>query len=418
MSTLSNRPKIKDVFTPRDRFVNAEMYIKRPELERSLLKAIDGHMHAMLFGESGNGKSWLYKHVLQQNKIKYISVNGGNAGRSGSLSKEIFNCCIPDGHLLKTSTEQKKEGSASAGFFGGKLEATNIFELHRDEPLLAAFKYLRSKEDRTVLVIDNLEAISKSQNIIDELCNVILLLDDDRYAECNVKILIVGTPNGVFDFFGKTPNLSSVANRIQEVAKVSGLDLDQIRYFVRQGFIHKLKIRITEEQLEKLSKLVAHHTLGIAQRVQEFCSELAHVIEGNGWSYGERLIISAQDDWMKTSLRSSYVVIESHLDNNSTTIDLRNRVLYAIGKISKNPFQSSEIENLITRELQDTPPEAISEVGKTLDQLSELPLPILSKNEKTLLHYVLDPLHIMCIRLILKKNSTNGKIEVARFKIN
>lgn len=417
MSTVLKRPKIKDVFTPRDRFVNTEMYIKRPELERSLIKAIDGHMHVMLFGESGNGKSWLYKHVLQQNEIKYISVNCGNAGRSGSIVKEIFNCCIPEGHLLKTTTEQKKEASASAAIFSGKLEATNIFEFHRDEPLLAAFKYLKSKEDRTILVIDNLEAICNSQAIIDELCNIILLLDDDRYAECNIKLLIVGTPNGVFDFFGKTPNLSSIANRIQEVAKVSGLDIDQVRYFVRQGFVNKLKIRMSEEQIEKFSKLIAYHTLGIAQRIQEFSSELAHAIEDNGWTYGERLITSAKDAWMKASLRSSYVVIESHLDNSSTN-ELRNKVLYAIGKISKNPFQASEIEDLIKRELQAISPEATTQIAGILAELSEPPRPILSRNDKNLLHYVLDPLHILCIRLILKKNSSTEKIEVARFKIN
>lgn len=418
MSQLLKRADIESVFTPRNRLVNNEMYVKRPDLEKNLLRALNGHMHVMLFGESGNGKSWLYKHVLQQKELQYYSANCGSAARVGSITQEIVNCCLPEGHLKKISTEQSKEAGANISLFSAKLEATNIFELHKDEPLLAAFKFLKEKHERTILVIENLEAIGRDEKLISELCNIILLLDDERYAACNVKFLIVGTPNGVIDFFGQSQNLSSVSNRIQEASKVSGFDIDQIRYFVRQGFVHKLKIHMTDDQVDRLSKQINHYTLGIAQRVQEYCAELAYTIEENNWVYSEHLIKSSQEQWLKNNLRASYVVVESHLNSKETTIGRRNQVLYAIGRVSKHPFLASEIEDLIRAEFPGTIPETNMGIGSILSELSEPPKPILNKNDKSLLHYLFDPLYLMCIRLILKKNKTTGKIDVIRFKIN
>jgi len=85
-----------------------------------------------------------------------------------------------------------------------------------------------------------LEAIVFDSKLVDELCNIILLLDDERYASCGVKFLVVGTPNGVFEFFGKSTNLSSITNRVEEITKVVGLDEVQIRKLITQGFSKKL----------------------------------------------------------------------------------------------------------------------------------------------------------------------------------
>jgi len=44
---------------------------------------------------------------------------------------------------------------------------------------------------------------------MDELADIIILLDDTRFAKLKVKILIVGTPTGVLDYFSKTKNLGT-----------------------------------------------------------------------------------------------------------------------------------------------------------------------------------------------------------------
>ena len=50
---------------------------------------------------------------------------------------------------------------------------------------------------------------------MDELANIILLLDDERYSIYKVYFLLVGTPNGVLQYFRKTKNTESVSNRIK-----------------------------------------------------------------------------------------------------------------------------------------------------------------------------------------------------------
>lgn len=53
--------KPEEVFTPRSPEVNSEMYIARPDLEKALKNALRSSLHVIIHGESGTGKSWLYK---------------------------------------------------------------------------------------------------------------------------------------------------------------------------------------------------------------------------------------------------------------------------------------------------------------------------------------------------------------------
>ena len=85
-----------------------------------------------------------------------------------------------------------------------------------------------------------------------ELADILILLDDIRYSSCNTNMLIVGIPNGVLQYFRETKNAESVANRIQEIQKVSGLDADQVKEIVKKGF-DQLRILITDTSLTEIS---------------------------------------------------------------------------------------------------------------------------------------------------------------------
>jgi Cdc6-like AAA superfamily ATPase len=88
------RKEISDVFTPRNESVNKEMYISRGDHEKNLFRSIKGSMHSFLSGESGTGKSWLYKKVFSEKKINFKAVNCANASRQGSITDEIYSKCI------------------------------------------------------------------------------------------------------------------------------------------------------------------------------------------------------------------------------------------------------------------------------------------------------------------------------------
>ncbi|MCA6556445.1 MAG: hypothetical protein IM583_07410, partial [Pseudanabaena sp. M114S2SP2A07QC] len=57
--------KPEEVFTPRASDINESMYVDRPDLEADLKKGLRSGMHLLIYGESGSGKTWLYKRVLK-----------------------------------------------------------------------------------------------------------------------------------------------------------------------------------------------------------------------------------------------------------------------------------------------------------------------------------------------------------------
>jgi Cdc6-like AAA superfamily ATPase len=86
-----NRHSVNQVFTPRRTEVNKEIYVDRKKLETELCRALNGSLHPIVYGESGSGKSWLYKKVLADMNAEVLSVNCANATplRLGSLTEEI-----------------------------------------------------------------------------------------------------------------------------------------------------------------------------------------------------------------------------------------------------------------------------------------------------------------------------------------
>ena len=106
-----SRPKINEVFTPRRTEVNREIYVDRLDLEKSLIRALNGSLHAIIFGESGSGKSWLYKKVLSDISAKVATANCANASRLGSLTEEIKQ--VVAGEEPRKLSEQTEEMNAA-----------------------------------------------------------------------------------------------------------------------------------------------------------------------------------------------------------------------------------------------------------------------------------------------------------------
>ena len=226
---MASRKRVVDVFTPRRHDVNESMYVKRPSLESALMRALQGSQRVLLCGESGNGKSWLYRKVLY-GEVSYVAANCANAARCGSITKEIERVAFEAGSSTKISYSEAKSASVKAIVADAELKHEGEYLVRQKEPLLAAFQRLseNSVGGMMVVVLENLESIFSSSELMDEMARIILLLDDPSYAESKIKFLIVGTPSGVLEYFSKTKNLESVANRIIELPRVDGLDERQV----------------------------------------------------------------------------------------------------------------------------------------------------------------------------------------------
>ncbi|GAA5213191.1 AAA family ATPase [Corallincola platygyrae] len=412
---MNKRKEINQVFTPRKSDVNTEMYVQRPVHEKSLSRALKRDSHTLVFGESGNGKSWLYKKVLDALGIKYVVANCANASRIGSITQEICKAIISPGTVNKLGFSEEKAAEINACFAKGAAKHTGNYEIEGDEPLLRAFKIFNDIDSsKKIVVLDNLESIFSSTSLMSELADIIILLDDSRYSDCNVNILIVGIPNGVLQYFSQTKNVESVANRILEIQKVDGLDSGQVMEVVKKGFT-QLHIAITGNTLISLADHVHDVTLGIAQRVHEYCEALAYEIEENNWIYDKSLLNAADLQWLMQGLRQCYQVVESHLNSRATAVARRNQVIYCLAKITAHQFESSDIDALIRKEFPTTVPATNMGLGSILTDLSSGDTPLIVKNDKANTYSIKDPRYLMCIKIMLYKDSSAEQVVKKKF---
>ena len=397
---LTSRPPVNQVFTPRGAAINREIYVDRPDLEKELGRALAGSLHTVIYGESGSGKSWLYKKVLGDLQWHTVTANCANAARVGSLTKEIFESAVPDGTSRLGAISETK----GANIAGAKLEHKKDYEVTQQEPLLAAFRRVRKNAgtNPAVLVLDNLESIFKSKKLMDELGNVITLLDDERYAKFNVKILIVGVPSGVIKYFAEADNLHTVANRLQEISEVQNLTDKQVNVLTKKGFIDLLGISIPQFDFENWQDHIYAITLGVAQRVHEYCEQLAYIIEDADWKGELKQIDLADDAWLRVGLKESYQAIERLMNERETKAGRRNQVLYALGKVDARSFNSARVEDAVRNHFPESTKGVTLGVGQILAELAERENSIIRRTSKGDAFEFTDPRYKMAIRVMLR----------------
>jgi len=412
---MKERKEISEVFTPRRGDINPLMYVERPELETQLFRSIKRYSHTLLFGESGNGKSWLYKKVLEESGVPYVVSNCGNSSRLDSITQEICNCIIDPGTVKKLGYSEEKMAEINSLFAKGGVKHNGNYEISQEEPLLTAFRVFgESSNGKKIIVLDNLEFIFESNKLMDELANILVLLDDQRYSSYNVNILIVGTPFDVLKYFRETKNVESVANRIEEINKVSGLSEEQTQQIIKKGF-SQLSVLITGDTLISLSNHVWNITLGIAQRIHEYCESLAYEIEENEWKYSKDLLDKADYNWLIQGLRQSYEAIEAHLNARESVVTRKNQVIFCIGKLRSHQFDASTIDGMIRKEFPETIPKSNMGIFKILTALTKGNSPLLSLNKNTNNFSVIDPRYLMCIRTAIFKDPKSQKVKKKQF---
>jgi hypothetical protein len=413
------RKKINEVFTPRNQIVNTAMYIDRANLEKSLYRSVDGTMHSFLFGESGSGKSWLYKKVFKERKINFISINAANVSRNGSLTNEIFDKCFKDINATKVAyKETKKVGVTAIGTAEIAHEAE--YEINQDDKLIQCYEYLYKSSGKkdTIIVLDNVETIFESASLMSELSDILILLDDDDYAPFKVKFLLIAVPNEVLQYFSHAKNPSSVGNRINEVPRVTGLRSAQIIDFVERGFIKSLKVNIADLHHKRMARHIYTITLGIPQRMHEYCECLAYCIEDNDWNYNPDLLDGADLDWLQKGLRECYSVVQGHLNSEETIDGRRNQVIYALGRISTHQIDTNKVGAVVAQDFPNSAPGSNSGVGQVLANLTKGDKPMLKKLRNSSLYTFVDPRYIMCIRIMLYIEAGSEKVRKKAFRLN
>lgn len=315
------------------------------------------------------------------------------------------------------------EGGLSGWWTGVTLKLKGIFKRNKQttykilakEPYEACLEYLRkkSKKKRAALVFENFESILNNEKLLEEFANIILLLDDDRYGQYDIKILIVGTPSDIMYFFSNIPSNGPLSNRVEELAEVSKFTENEVNELFSKGF-KELGYEIKEHD-----KLLAHINWvcdRIPQRVQEYFLILAR--EGKDAKLISTELIEACDKkWISESLSRTYSAIENIMNSRDTSIGRRNQTLYCLGLLEKNEIRVSEIEDLIRREFPTRTSNIKINPSQILSEISNAENPIIQRSPKGDAYYFVDPKFRMCLRAaLIKQEEQIVKREIQELK--
>jgi hypothetical protein len=407
---FSYRHAVNEVFTPRRTDVNREIYVDRPELEKELRRTLDGSLHTIIFGESGSGKSWLYKKVLADMEAQTATANCANALRFHSLTDEIRQVVTSESPKRLSEVAEEMGASVKVVFAEGGLKSTRKYEVGESDPLLDCFRILREKagSNIAVLIIDNLEMIFSSGQLMEELASIITLLDDSRYAEYKVKLLIVGVPSGVKDYLSKTHQ--SVANRISEMSEVSSLSQEEVARLVEKGFVALLKVKIDQPTLQSWQEHIFQVTMGFAQHVQEYCEQLGYILEDANWTASSEHLRLADAAWLKKGLSQASGTIALLMNERVTKVGRRNQVLYVLGRINKHIFHVNEVETLLREAFPASTAETTLAVGQILSELTGGDNPIIKRSSKGPTYEFKDARFAMALRVLLQKDTVKEKV--------
>ena len=380
------------------------MYVPRPDLEAALRTALRGGLHLFIHGDSGTGKSWLYKKVFSDLSVAYVVANLANASRMGSISAEFQNLIDREGDATKVTFDEAKSADVSAGFASGSLSHTGQYEIGKKEPFEACLEFLRKRAGRhpAVLVFDNLEAAFDNECILKELADLVILCDDERYARYDVKVLIVGVPSGIKEYYYRTPHHATVANRLYELPEVSRLSRAECDQLVRKGFVEKLGYSV--DALDEFLKHVAWITDRVPQMVHEYCLEAAFLSE-DLHRVDEAIMAAADEAWLSKSQYHAYSVIEGHMNERDTKAGRRNQTLYALSMCEGEEFKTAEVEENLRQAFPTSTLGTALNPAQILAALAGTERPDVRRSPKGDAFTFVDPRYRMVLRAMLTRTS-------------
>lgn len=404
----NNEIQPNDVFNPRGQYDKA-MYISRPMYEKKFRSALLNDMCILVHGQSGTGKTWLTRNVLEKEGFYYKPINLALASNYKSIYECFRNTMIRENWQIRTKyTETKNTSIGVTGIANGGLSHVDEYTVVIDY-FMEFLKFMsyrcKEKDKKRYIVFENFESIIGNETLIKELTNLITLIDDDEVAKYRTKFIIIGATKDIHKYFSDLPNINTIENRIFELPEVSTLTTGQSFELIERGF-KKLDIEFqTVDLLEKYKVGITRATGGVPQRLHELCLEISILCKDNSWVACEEFIETAKKEWITTSLNKNYVSMTKILSYDSSADSRRNQVIYCVAQKDKITFRSSEIDDDLKIEF----PESMRKVSlvsstKQLNELCKTYPPLLEKCKHTNEYSFIDFKYALCLRAMLYKD--------------
>lgn len=389
---------ISSVFTPRSQTVNPITYVPRPDLERNIGRWTSGAQHGWIVGESGNGKSWLYKHVFGQHKLPYATINCGLISSKNNLWDALIARIQEEGHVLIGQKDIVEAKGGIPGLASGKGAFEKQYNVLSKDTQIQVCHLLCKKYP--ILVFDNVERIFSNSELMKELGDFLLMVDDEYMFPSPFKCLLISTPVSLIDYYSSEPNHTTISNRIHELPRVSGLTDSEIGQLIKKGFVDSLNVNLDPENIKEITAAFNYYTLGNSQSVQEICLNLAYVLEDSNWKFSLDMVNLASKKWMHSGMRSSYSVIQNNWVSTRGS-GRKNQILYVLGKFSSHLIKGSDVEREFEIAFPSTRGTNIN-CYQYLNQLVIADMPVIRKSTIPNTYTIIDPKYLMVIRISIR----------------
>lgn len=404
-------PAPETVFTPRSPQLNPGMYIERPELEKQLMNALRGQKHVVLFGESGNGKTWLYNRVFDQEGVFYTVLNLASANMHDDLFPVIEEKAGELGLEVATEVNTEAKAGAMPQGIGGQITNITKIAIAAKSQLSNLLAKVRGKAGGrvAVLVLDNFEQVQNSDRIIKQIASMIVLLDDPSLATWNVKLLIVGVPGDIRSLLSKAGNAATLSNRTTEIAEVARLSMPQAKELFRRGLEAKLGFLV---QTAKSPDAFYARAAWISDRIAQHIHELGLAIARRANETSNRIItddvlLAAEKDWLQESLASDCAVVELAMNSRDTKAGRKNQTLYALGLCETPDFKNRDIEAIVRKEFPKSTADTLLDIPGMMSKFGATENPLIRRSKKEEAYRFVSPKYRMAIRAMLAR--TDGE---------
>lgn len=362
-----NYNKIEEIilerFVTRDTY-DKKVYVSRDTLEKELSRMIKRSNCIIIKGDSGCGKTWLTRYVLDNNNISSKWVNLARILGDSSLY-DLIKQEIP---LLKTESHHVEETGINAFALNGKLEVDNTFSVG-----INIYREFCKQNKNTVIIFDNLESIISKQRELEDLSRIITLIDDNEIRNYNIKIVIIGANRQIQTFFEKIPNYETVSSRVMYFDEIKGLSYSETSTLISNGFRNSY-ISLKDEY--DFYKYIFDRTKGVPLYVVQLCYNIAITfIDNEDLEIDlskDKLIVNAERKWIKDSFSSEYAIV-SKLFNADDINDIKKYILFCIAEYDDKAFDVDKMIINIQGYFTNTP-DVISKksINDYLMQLSDV----------------------------------------------
>ncbi|WP_151950680.1 ATP-binding protein [Aliarcobacter butzleri] len=345
---------IEDVFLPRGDFNTRNTYISRRRYEEELKNCLQVRTNIFISGESGTGKTWLYEIFFNKEAINFVTINLAEV----SMYDSLF-------YLLEKNI----------------LE--NISGKRKDEILESCYdKITKNNSKPSYIVFDNLEHLA-DDILKRELISLLHNLDNSSYSKYNVRIMLVGIPNSLKDFFANMNILfEPIANRIREIPKLNGFEKSELLNFLDQTLIGKLLLNLTKTNLEDIFNYIASVTDLIPLRVQQYLLYLSKEIFDNNKVFSKELFSKASKKWIQSHYSELEITFDEYFLPLTGKIQKRNQLIFLLGKISKDSlFTNKQLSDMYSKHFPNSVKSSIN-ISQILAALMKGNQPLIVKMSK------------------------------------